>query len=89
MTCPHCLSNCTSQLQRTTNLGYPVFHCRNCDRTFNERTGSPFNFIEVPTDILFQVLMCRLRFKLSLRDVVEFFLLRKCQIWDPKSRDSL
>lgn len=43
---------------------------------FNERTGTPFNFIEVPTDIIFQVLLCRLRYKLSFRDIAEFFLLR-------------
>ena len=53
-----------------------VYRCHNCSRAFNGRTGPPFNFIEVPTDIIFYVLMCRLRFKLSLRDVVEFFLLR-------------
>ena len=43
---------------------------------FNERTGTPFNVIEVPTDTVFQVLFSRVRFKLSLRDLVEFFLLR-------------
>ncbi|HEY9660669.1 MAG TPA: hypothetical protein V6C65_19610 [Allocoleopsis sp.] len=30
----------------------------------------------VPTDIVFQVLLCRLRYKLSFRDIAEFFLLR-------------
>ena len=73
MNCPHCTSGDTTRLKRTTNLGYPVFRCNNCDRTFNERTGTPFNFIEVPTDIVFQVLFSRVRFKLSLRDLVEFF----------------
>ena len=53
-----------------------MFRCKVCRRTFNERTGTPFNFIEVPTDILFQVLLCRIRYKLSYRDVAEFFLLR-------------
>jgi transposase-like protein len=76
MNCPHCLSTQTSQLKRTTDLGYAVFHCKTCQRTFNERSGTPFNFIEIPTDILFQVLLCRLRYKLSFRDIAEFFLLR-------------
>ena len=40
---------------------------------------TPFNFIEVPTDIIFQVLLCRVRYKLSYRDVAEFFLLRGFQ----------
>ncbi len=53
-----------------------MFRCKLCRRTYNERTGNPFNFIEVPTDILFQVLLCRVRYKLSYRDVAEFFMLR-------------
>lgn len=76
MNCPHCHSFKTTQLKRTTNLGYPVYRCKSCQRTFNERTGTPFNYVEVPTDILFQVLLCRVRYKLSYRDVAEFFLLR-------------
>ena len=33
-------------------------------------------FLEFPTDIVFQVVLFRLRYKLSLRDVPEMFLLR-------------
>lgn len=76
MNCPHCQSSQTIPLSRTTNLGYRVLGCRHCQRSFNERTGTPLNFIEVPTDIVFQVLLCRLRYKLSIRDVAEFFLMR-------------
>ena len=76
MNCPHCNSAVVSQLIRTTNLGYRMFRCKVCRRTYNERTDSPFNFVEVPTDIIFQVLLSRVRYKLSYRDVAEFFLLR-------------
>jgi transposase-like protein len=76
MNCPHCCSSRTNQLQHTTDLGYAVFRCKECCRTFNERSGTPFNYIEVPTDIVFQVLLCRLRYKLSDRSIAEFFLLR-------------
>ena len=76
MNCPHCHSSLTTQLKRTTRLGYHTFFCRECLSSFNERTGTQFNFLEVPTDIVFQVLICRLRYKMSLRDVAEFFLLR-------------
>ena len=76
MDCPHCSSEHVSLLQRKTNLGYPMFRCKLCRRTYNERTGNPFNFIEVPTDIIFQVLLCRVRYKLSYRDVAEFFMIR-------------
>jgi len=76
MDCPHCHSTRTTKLQRTTELGYAAFSCKGCGRTFNERSGTPFNFVEVPTDIVFQVLLCRVRYKLSYREVAELFLLR-------------
>jgi transposase-like protein len=76
MNCPHCSSTQITHLQRTTDFGYAMYRCKACDRTCNERTGTPFNFIEVPTDIVFQVLLCRFRYKLSFRDIAEFFLLR-------------
>jgi transposase-like protein len=46
----HCRSALTTRLLRTTNLGYAVFGCTDCNRTFNERAGTPFNFLEAPTD---------------------------------------
>ena len=76
MDCPHCHCCQTRRLPRTTDLGYAVFRCQRCGRTFNERTGTPFNFVEVPTEIVFQVLLCRVRYKLSYRDIAEMFLLR-------------
>jgi len=76
MNCPHCRSRQTKTLPRTTDLGYAVFRCDGCRRTFNERTGTQFNFLEMPTDTVFQVVLFRLRFKLSLRDLVEMFLIR-------------
>ena len=87
MDCPHCPSTRVSLLQRKTSLGYDMFRCKSCRRTFNERTVTPFNFIEVPTDILFQVLLCRVRYKLSYRDVSEFFLLRGFQFTHETVRD--
>ncbi|MEL6382452.1 MAG: IS6 family transposase [Cyanobacteria bacterium J06626_18] len=87
MHCPHCQSTHVSVLQRHTSLGYGMFRCKRCRRTFNERTSTPFNFIEVPTDIIFQVLLCRVRYKLSYRDVAEFFLLRGFQFTHETVRD--
>lgn len=87
MDCPHCCSTHTTRLQRTTDLGYAMFRCKNCHRTFNERTGTPFNFVEVPTDIVFQVLLCRLRYKLSFRDIAEFFVLRGLEFTHETVRD--
>ncbi len=87
MNCPHCHSTQTTQLERTTDLGYAVFRCQSCGRIFNERTGTPFNFVEVPTDIVFQVLFCRARYKLSYRDVAEMFLLRGFEFTHETVRD--
>jgi transposase-like protein len=42
----------------------------------NERTGTSFNFLEYPTDIVLLVVLWRLRYKLSLRDLAEMFLQR-------------
>ena len=76
MNCPHCQASQPRKLDKTTDLAYAVFRCRQCKRKFNERTGSPFNNLEFPTDIVFRVVLCRLRYKLSLRDLAEMFLLR-------------
>jgi putative transposase len=76
MTCPHCASPRTKEQRKITALGYRTFRCSDCRRTFNERTGTPFNFLEYPTDIVLLVVLWRLRYKLSLRDLAEMFLQR-------------
>ena len=43
---------------------------------FNERTGTAFNDIQCPTDIVMVVVLWRIRYKLSLRDLVEMFAVR-------------
>jgi putative transposase len=57
-------------------LGYRLFRCRPCRRTFNERTGTPFHHLQVPTDTALLFVLWRLRYKLSLRDLTEMFLTR-------------
>ena len=42
----------------------------------NERTGTPFNHLSFPTEIVLQVVLWRLRYKLSLREEAEMFLER-------------
>src|SRR6476646_11720606 len=76
MGCPHCSSVKTSQLTAKTSLGYNIFRCSQCKRKFNERTGTPFNYLEFPTDIVLLVVLWRVRYKLSLRDLAEMFLER-------------
>lgn len=76
MVCPHCASPQLRDLNRRTHLGYAIFCCDQCCRRSNERTGTPFNYLELPTDIVFEVVVCRLRYKLSLRNLAEMYLLR-------------
>jgi len=53
-----------------------MFRCRACRRTCNERTNTPYNHLQVPTDIAVLVVLWRLQYKLSLRNVAEMFLTR-------------
>jgi putative transposase len=76
MPCPHCASTTTRERPARTQLGYRTFHCLSCRRTFNERTGTAFNHLIFPSDIVLQVVIWRLRYKLSLRDLAETFLER-------------
>jgi len=76
MNCLHCASMATKEQTKKTSLGYRMFRCSACKRTFNERTRTPFNFLEYPTDIVLLVVLWRLRYKLSLRDLAEMFLER-------------
>ena len=73
MICPHGQSQRLHKLERTTDLGYLLFRCGDCGRKSNERTGTPFNFLEFPTDTVFEIVLCRLRYKLSLRNLAEMF----------------
>ena len=76
MICPYCATTSTKERGKKTKLGYTTFFCLQCKHIFNERTGTPFNYLEFPTDIVLLVILWRLRYKLSLRDLAEMFLIR-------------
>jgi len=76
MKCPHCQSGETYLTKQTTQLGYRVIRCRTCQNRFNERTGTAFNHLHFPTDVVLLVVPWQLRYKLSLRDLAEMFLMR-------------
>ena len=38
-----------------TALGYRTFRCQACGRGFNERSGTPFNHLQYPTDVVLLV----------------------------------
>ena len=76
MRCPHCQATKTTERSDRTTHGYRRFRCRECGRGFNERTGSVLNRLQLPSDVVFLIVLWRLRFKLSLRDLAEILLLR-------------
>ena len=78
--CPRCGSNQTSRRRRRTSLGYRTFACGACLSSFNERTGTPFNDLQYPTDVVLLAMLWRLRYKLSFRDVAELLLERGLEV---------
>jgi putative transposase len=74
MECPHCHSSATAERPERTLRGERRFRCRTCERGFNERTGTLFNRLQYPTEVLCLVILWRIRYKLSLRDLAEMFL---------------
>ncbi len=50
-------------------------------------TSTPFNFLEYTTDIVLLVVLWRLRYKLSLRDLAEVFLGRDFEFTHETVRD--
>ena len=76
MPCPHCTAAATTERSTRTALGYRTFRCRACRRPCNERTGTPFNHLQSPTDVVLLVVLWRLRYQRSVRDLAEMFLPR-------------
>jgi putative transposase len=87
MPCPHCQSTATVERPDRTELGYRRFRCRTCKRGFNEWTGTPYNRLQYPTDVVCLVVLWRFRYKLSLRDLAEMFLQRNLVLTHEAVRD--
>src|SRR5947209_14801060 len=80
MPCPFCHTAKTNARSKKTAQGYATFYCPPCRRTFNERTGTQFNELQTRSEIVYLVVIWRLRYKLSLRDVAEMMLERNITI---------
>lgn len=76
MNCPNCQDDNYLIFKTPTTLGYKQFRCRDCRTQYNERTGTPFNFIEFPTEVVMLAVHYYYRFKVSLDDVVELMAIR-------------
>jgi putative transposase len=53
-----------------------TYHCDECSKQFNERTGTSLNHIQYPTEIVMMAVHYYYRFKVSLDDDVEHMLMR-------------
>src|SRR4051812_16483686 len=76
MRCIGCGSAAVTERPERTAQGYRRFRCRSCGKQFNERTGTLLNRAQYPSDVIALVVLWRLRYKLSLRDLPEMFLVR-------------
>jgi putative transposase len=76
MQCIGCGSTAVSERSERTTQGYRRFRCRDCGKQSNERSESLLNRTQYPSDVIALVVLWRLRYKLSLRDLPEMFLIR-------------
>src|SRR3954465_12642920 len=76
MRCVGCGSAAVTERPERTAHGYRRFRCRGCGKQFNERSGTVLNRAQYPSDVIALVVLWRLRYKLSLRDLPEMFALR-------------
>src|SRR6201985_1283368 len=76
MRCPKCQSASVQERPERTAQGYRRFRCLDCTKQFNERSSGSLNRTQYPSDVIALVVLWRLRYKLSLRDLAEMFLIR-------------
>src|SRR3984957_15908942 len=76
MRCIECDAGEVSERPERTAQGYRRFRCRVCGKQFNERSGRILNRAQYPSDVIALVVFWRLRYKLTLRDLPEMFLIR-------------
>jgi transposase-like protein len=87
MDCVWCQSVAVTERAEVTARGYRRFRCRDCGRQFNERSGGVLNRTSLPSDIIAFVLFCRLRYRLTLRDLSEIMALRGIEVSHEAVRD--
>jgi hypothetical protein len=83
----YCGSKAVTERREVTARGYRRFRCRNCGRQFNERSNGVLNRTCLPSDIIAFVVFCRLRYRLTLRDLSEIIALRGIEVSHEAIRD--
>ena len=69
MECVCCGSAAATERPERTARGYRRFRCRDCGRQFNERSAGLLNRTQYPSDVVALVVLWRLRYRLTLRDL--------------------
>ena len=76
MDCVACGSAAATERPERTARGYRRFRCRDCGKQYDERSGTLLNHAQYPSDVIALVVLWRLRYRLTLRDLSEMFLIR-------------
>ena len=76
MECPSCQTSTTTERPETTVRSYRRFRCRACEQGFSRRTSSVSNRVQYPLDVACVVVLWRVRYKPSLRNLAEM-----CLVW--------
>jgi putative transposase len=71
MDCAGCGSAAVTERPDLTAQGYRRSRCRDCRKQFNERSDGVLNRASLPSDIIAFVVFCRLRYRLTIRDLSE------------------
>ena len=80
-------SDAVTERLEVTARGYRRFRCRTCGRQFNERSAGVLNRTCLPSDVIAFVVFCRLRYRLTLRDLSEILALRGVEVSHEAVRD--
>ena len=76
MDCVACGSAAVSERPERTARGYRRSRCCECGKQYDERSGGLLNHAHYPSDVIALVVLRRLRYRLTLRDLAEMFLQR-------------
>ena len=73
MDCVCCGSAAVTERPERTAQGYRRYRCRDRGKQFNERSAGGLNRTQYPSGIIALVVLWRLRYRLTLRDLAEMF----------------
>jgi putative transposase len=69
MLCLECDSAAVTERHERTTQDYRRFRCWECGKRFNERSAGVLNRTQYPSDVIALVVLWRLRYGLTLRDL--------------------